>query len=519
MDFSKTALFSVTNKDGLIHFAKKLVELHWEIISTGGTAKALDSSGIPYIPIEAITGNPEAFDGRMKSISFQIESGILFDRDNLLHRKEAEKLKIRPIDMVVCNFYPFPTDDPALYETELTKGVELIDIGGPTMVRAAAKNFRHCLIVVNPDDYELVVNLLENNNEVDESIRLMLAAKAFKYTADYDSTIDKYFAWKSQNELVIRCRFFGGKKLRYGENPHQKGYYYSSDINNPLSIGNCTQLNGKELSFNNILDLDSVISFISINAGDEPKAIIVKHTNPCGASESKTIEEAFQKAWEGDPLAAFGGIVGLNKPISLSIANHILENRLFIEVLFAPGIEHKALKLFENNRKNLIVLINPALSLPVKSEEKDIKKVSGGILVQDPDQDLIQLDKLVILTGSIDEDIQNDILFAWNICRISKSNSVVLVKNRQLVGNGVGQQDRKRTCELAVQKAGERANGAVAASDAFFPFNDGPKVLIDAGVKVILHPGGSIRDQDTIDICKEAGVTLVTTGGIRCFRH
>ena len=519
MSFSKTALISVTNKNGLIPFAKKLVEFHWEIISTGGTAKELDSSDIPYIPIEAVTGNPEAFDGRMKSISFQIESGILFDRDNPSHRKEAEDLKIRPIDMVVCNFYPFPTDDSMLYETELKKGIELIDIGGPTMVRAAAKNFRHCLTVVNPDDYDLVINLLEKNNKIEESIHLMLAAKAFQYVADYDSTIDKYFAWKSQNELIIRYRFSAGKKLRYGENPHQKGYYYTSDIDDPLSIGHCTQLNGKELSFNNILDLDSVIYFISINTGEEPKAIIVKHTNPCGAAESQTIEESFQKAWEGDTLAAFGGIAGLNKPVSLNLANHILENRLFIEVLLAPGIEHKALKLLKEHRKNLIILVNPALSSPVNSKEKDIKKVRGGVLVQDPDQYLIDLNKLVVTTGSIDKDMQNDILFAWNICRISKSNSIVLAKNRQLVGSGVGQQDRKRTCELAVKKAGERANGAVAASDAFFPFNDGPKVLIDAGVKVILHPGGSIKDQDTIDICKEAGVTLVTTGGIRCFRH
>lgn len=519
MSFSKTALISVSNKDGIIPFAKKLIDLHWEIISTGGTAKELESSNIQYIPIEKVTGNPIAFDGRMKSISFNIESGILFDRDNPAHKKEAESLNIRPIDMVVCNFYPFPADDSILYETELANAVELIDIGGPTMVRAAAKNFRHCLVVVDPGDYELVIRALEEENDIDEQIRLLFAARAFEYTADYDSTIDKYLAWQSQNELVLRYRFFGGKKLRYGENPHQSGFYFSSDIKDPLSIGNCLQVNGKELSFNNMLDVDSIISFLSMNLSEKPKAVIVKHTNPCGAAIAETIEGAFTKAWEGDSLAAFGGVAGLNKPVSLNLANHILENNLFIEVLLAPGIEHKALKLLKDRRKNLIIFVNPILTSPVKSKERDIKKVRGGVLVEDPDNHILTPDMLQVVTGSIDKNIIDDILFSWDLCKVSKSNSVVLVKNRQLVGSGVGQQDRKRTCVLAVEKAGERANGAVAASDAFFPFNDGPKILIDAGVKVILHPGGSIRDQDTIDICRETGVTLVTTSGIRCFRH
>lgn len=576
MTKNRTALISVTNKDGVVPFAKALKELNWEIISTGGTAKILEEAGISIIPVEKVTGNPEAFDGRMKTISFQIESGILFNRNNPAHQKEVSLLGIRPIDMVVCNFYQFPQ------KKELTLGsndfdlhidkvpidmIELIDIGGPTMVRAAAKNFQHVIVIVDPKDYLVVEKGLEEKGDLSEDKRLLLAAKAFQYIADYDCAIEAVFnklaaktAFKDSvtaNDAVTtnggittnvaRLKFFNGRPLRYGENPHQKGFFYSSCSDSPsadaslaedlLAIDKCKQLHGKELSFNNILDLDAVISFLSLQGGEKPTAVVVKHTNPCGAATGAAIEEAFQLAWEGDPLAAYGGIVGLNRPVTVNLAQDMIKEKRFVEALLAPRVEPEALELFKSNRKNMIVLVNPALNNPFPSQEMDIKKVRGGILVQDPDTSILKAQDLKLISGELNDalaasvksdalaasvknyDIVQDLLFAWNICKISKSNSIILVRKGQLVGSGVGSQDRKRACELAVKKAGERAKDSVCASDAFFPFSDGPEILVKAGVKAILHPGGSIRDQETIDLCRKTDVILVTTGGIRAFKH
>lgn len=517
MTLPRTVLISVYQKDGIVQLAQRVNLLKWQVVSTGGTAKSLIKAGIPVVPIEKLTGNPEAFSGRIKSISFQIEAGILFDRGNPLHKEEADRLNITPIDMVVCNFYPF-SKEKAL-EAGISKAIELIDVGGPAMVRSAAKNYRDVIVIIDPADYDLVCSELEEYGDLKETTRIFLASKAFKYMVNYDSMIDTFFADQAKGEQVIHLRLNEGRSLRYGENPHQKGSFFSLETDDPLALKNYVQLHGKELSFNNFLDLDTVVSFLSAQGGTEPASVIVKHTNPCGASIASTIEEAFQLAWVGDSLAAYGGIAGINRTLSYKLAETIINDKLFIDLLIAPGIDQDALELLKEKRKSLILLTNPALSIPPPFKEMDMKKVRGGMLVQEPDTHTITENNLQIITGSLDKKTLEDLTFAWITCQHLKSNSVALVRNRQLVGSGAGQQDRKRSCKLAVEKAGECAKGAVAASDAFFPFNDGPKILIDAGVKAILHPGGSIRDQETIDLCRSCEITLVTTGGVRCFKH
>lgn len=486
----KYALISVFDKTGIIEFAGFLIKQNYEIISTGGTAKALKDNKIPITDIEKITGNPESFDGRMKTISFPLESGILFDRSNKSHVLQAKKLNVKPIDMVVCNFYAF----------EKNPGIEMIDIGGPTMVRAAAKNYAHVTVITDPADYSLF-----KSGDVTLETRKKLAIKAFKKTAAYDSLIYQYLSPNTQ-------------MLRYGENPHQEGYWYKTESDDPLALQNFLKLQGKELSFNNLLDCEAAINTLSYIEADKPGCVIIKHNNPCGAALGSNPKDSFQKAWDGDSLAAFGGIICVNWEVTESLAKLMLSQKRFFEVLLAPAVAQKALKIF-GQKPNLRVLVNPELKNPKLTKELDYKKIRGGFLVQNPDSDKLDPKCLKNVTKKkISKKDFGDLLFAWSICRASKSNTIVLVKDNQLIGSGVGQQDRKRCCELAVGKAGKRAKGCVAASDAFFPFSDGPQILIKSGVRAIIQPGGSIRDSDTINLCNKTGIPMVFTA-VRCFRH
>ncbi len=502
------ALISVFDKTNILNLAKSFIKNNITIISTGGTAKFLKDKKIPTIPIEQITKMPESFDGRMKTISFQIASGILFDRHNKTHQKETETLNIPHIDFIVCNFYPFK-EKP---------GIEMIDVGGPTMVRAAAKNYHSVTVIVDPKDYESVKKEIENNGETTEELRKQLAAKAFSYVADYDGMIANYFQTQTQGSDKF-ISLVNGNPLRYGENPHQKAVFLGDDTKDTLGLGKFTILQGKETSFNNYLDLDSGVAAASLLGGKKPACIIFKHTNPCGAATAPTIDEAFQQAWfGGDSLAAFGGVILFNRPVTQQLAQAMVADKKFFEIIAAPSFSSGALKIF-SKRPKLQLLANKALENPQLVPYDEVKKVRGGFLIQDTDTNLLRKNQLQFITKKKPTPQQlTDLLFAWKICQISKSNCVVLAKDGVMLSSGVGQQDRKRCCELCVSKAVKSVTGSVAATDGFFPFRDGPDVLIQAGIKAILQPGGSIRDQETIDACNEAGVAMVFTG-VRSFKH
>jgi phosphoribosylaminoimidazolecarboxamide formyltransferase/IMP cyclohydrolase len=513
----KRVLISVFKKEGLEPLALAFVNAGYELISSGGTAAYLQSINLPVTPVETVTSNPEAFGGRMKTLSFHIESAILFDRDNPVHVMEAQNLGLVPIDWVVCNFYPFKK----VFQEKLPiqEAIEWIDIGGPALVRSAAKNFKHVGVLVDPEDYPFVVEKLQHGENFSTKERLYLAAKAFQTTAKYEAEIDRYFQLQNQNEICW-LRFEHGKKLRYGENPHQEGFAFQDAVSDPLSLFSFQQVAGKALSFNNFLDMHGAVNTLSLLGGEKPACVIVKHANPCGAAVADTLEEAFEKAWDGDPLAAFGGIVALNHPLSLRIAESCLFGKKFVEIFLAPSIEPEALEALTSKRKNLILMTNPFLKDPKPEEGIDLKKIRGGILMQKIDAFVPSKHDLdVVSKRAPTEKELDDLLLAWKIVRECKSNAVALVKDSQLVGAGTGQQDRLRACKLAVEKAGTRAQGACAASDAFFPFPDGPQWLIQTGVKAILHPGGSIRDDETIQLCNAHDVALLTTKGIRAFKH
>lgn len=508
------ALISVYNKEGIEKLAKTLEKLGMSILATGKTAGFLMEKGIHVTPVEKITGNQEVFDGRMKTISFAIEAGILFDRSNKKHVSEAERFHVPQIDFVVCNFYPF-WEKP---------GVEMIDVGGPTMVRAAAKNFEHVTVLVDPTDYDKVTARLE------VSIRKQLAAKALSYVADYDIQIANYFQEQTDNRDRHFIAMNKGVVLRYGENPHQKGYFYQEpqEESDPLNLGSFFVLQGKAMSFNNLLDVSAGVETIALIGQKEPAATIIKHTNPCGAAIGADISDAFKKAWyDGDPLAAFGGTIVVNRIVTGTLAQTMLSDKKFFEVLIAPDFEKEALSVFAQKPK-LQLWKNKALEKPHLLPYKDVKKIRGGYLLQDGDVYEIKAEDFRVVTKKkpTEEQIQ-DLLFAWKIAQVSKSNAVAAVKHRVLLASGVGQQDRKRCAELCVSKAlhrtvqgkaGKSLAGAVAATDGFFPFRDGPDVLIKAGIKAIAQPGGSIRDHEVIDACNEQDAAMVFTG-VRNFKH
>jgi phosphoribosylaminoimidazolecarboxamide formyltransferase / IMP cyclohydrolase len=502
------ALISAYDKTGIVELAKIFTKKGINIISTGGTAKHLINNGIKVVPIEKITNSPESFDGRVKTISFQVMSGLLFDRKNKSHQKQAIALKTPHIDFVVCNFYPF-AEKP---------GVEMIDIGGPTMVRSAAKNYESVTVVVDPSDYEQVGKEVLENTQTNERLRKELAAKAFSYVANYDGLIANHF----QEEINGSDRFISlqdGKKLRYGENPHQQSFFYPYDKNDKLGLQNLLVIQGKESSLNNYLDLDAGLATISQIGNDKPACVIIKHSNPCGAAVANTVEEAFQKSWyDGDPLAAFGGIIVVNREVTKKLAELMIADKKYIYTLAAPSFTPDALKIFTNKPK-LLLLQNKFLNKPFLNSYDDVKRVRGGFLVQDIDVTQLKKGDLNCVTHKKPTSKQiEDLLFAWKISQVSKSNCVVAVKNGVLVASGVGQQDRKRCCELCVRKAVKPLTGAIAATDGFFPFRDGPDILIKAGIKAIIQPGGSIRDQETIHACNEAGVAMIMTG-VRAFKH
>lgn len=509
----KRALISVYDKTDIVEFSKKLVAMGWEIISTGGTKKALLDAGINAVDASSITGFPECFDGRVKTLHPRIHGGLLALRDNNEHIEAMKELDIQPIDMVVNNLYPFK-------QTILKEGIsdseiiENIDIGGPSMLRAAAKNYSFVTVIIDPRDYSAVIEELEDKGEVSNSTREYLAAKVFQHTSSYDALISDYFNKKSGIRFpdVVTLTYEKKQDLRYGENPHQSAGFYTEVLGTRGTLPEAVQLHGKELSYNNIGDGNGALEILK--EFSEPTVIAVKHGNPCGAGSGKTIEEAFNKAYEADKQSIFGGIIAANREIDESTARII--NEIFIELVIAPSYTDQALEILKS-KKNLRLL---ALSDITENEYSsyDMKKVLGGLLVQDRDQGCLY-EKLEVVTERkpSDQEIE-DMLFAWSIVKNTKSNAIVLAKDKGTVAVGPGQVSRIWALENAIKQGGINSQGSVMASDAFFPFSDCVEAAAKAGITAIIQPGGSIRDQESIEAANKYGITMVFTG-TRHFKH
>jgi phosphoribosylaminoimidazolecarboxamide formyltransferase/IMP cyclohydrolase len=509
----KRAIISVSDKKGIVEFARDLVGLGWEIVSTGGTAKALTAAGIKVTGISEVTGFPEILEGRVKTLHPNVHGGILA-KGTPEHMEVLKDQGITPIDMVVVNLYPF---EATINKDEVTldEAVENIDIGGPTMVRAAAKNFQRVAIVVNPTRYQRVISELKENGDLTLETRMELAQEAFQHTAYYDSVISGYLAGLVSKETFPQGWVFGGRKireLRYGENPHQKAAFYALPGKIRGTIAGAGILQGKELSYNNIVDVEAAWSIVQ-EFKNTPAACIIKHTNPCGTALGSSIVEAYERALAADPVSAFGGIIGLNQEVDSKTAEKIIET--FMEAVVAPEFSNKALEIL-SVKKNLR-LVEVGYSKPAK--DYWVEKVSGGFLVQERDEMQLTKDNLQVVTEKSPSDKEMDeLLFAWKVVKHVKSNAIVVSNNLQTLGVGAGQMNRVGAAEIALKQAGEKSRGAVLASDAFFPFRDTVDAAARAGITAIIQPGGSIRDEESIQACNEHGIAMVFTG-VRHFKH
>ncbi len=505
----KRALISVSDKNGIVAFAKRLYDKGIEILSTGGTAKLLRANDIDVVDVEQFTESPEMMDGRVKTLHPKIHGALLARRNNGNHLKEAKKNAIPLIDLLVVNLYPF--EETVQNEgVTLDEALEQIDIGGPSMLRSAAKNFRSVTVVVNPRDYQTVAAEIEKNGDTTEETRRMLAEKVFETTARYDSLIANFLTGGKVKTIMARKI----DDLRYGENPHQKASFYR-DLNHNrrlACIPNAEILQGKELSYNNIMDADAALALAREFA--EPCVVFVKHGNPCGVAVSEDIADAFINAYESDSKSAFGGIIAFNRPCAADLAEAIVSK--FFEVVLASDYDMKALKVF-SKKPNLRVLRLGEIK-PEQSGET-IRKISGGLLTQDLDTKQILRSDLKIVTKKEPTPKQMaDLLFAWPVVKHVKSNAIVLAKNKMTVGIGAGQMSRVDSVEIAIRKALGRQKGAVLASDAFFPFPDSIEAAAKAGITAVIQPGGSIKDQEVIAAADELGIAMAFTG-FRAFRH
>jgi phosphoribosylaminoimidazolecarboxamide formyltransferase/IMP cyclohydrolase len=512
------AILSVTDKTGLVEFARKLSALGVELISTGGTAKLLRDSGIPVKDISELTGFPEMLDGRVKTLHPKVHGGILHRRENSAHRTAVAEHGILPIDMVVVNLYAFEKTaaKPGVHFDEL---IENIDIGGPSMIRSAAKNFQDVAVVTSPADYDQIAEeLAKSGGELSSTTRWRLAQKAFATTAAYDSAIALTLERVSANgrfefheaaafPQTLRLSFNKVMDLRYGENPHQKAAMYSDGSDR--GVANGRQIQGKELSYNNIVDLEAAWDLAQ--EFEEPVCAIIKHTNPAGTATGTTLLEAYKKALECDPVSAFGGVIGVNHPVDGDAAEEMA--KLFLEVIAAPSFDEAAKAKFASKKNLRVVEINDVRQKWV------LKNVSGGILVQDADtHSLTESDLKVVSERQPRAEEKRALLFAWKVCKHVKSNAIVYARDGQTVGVGAGQMSRVDSCKIGAMKAVLPLKGTVAASDAFFPFPDGVEQIAKAGATAIIQPGGSVRDPEVIAAADGLGLAMIFTG-IRHFRH
>ncbi|MDO4942369.1 MAG: bifunctional phosphoribosylaminoimidazolecarboxamide formyltransferase/IMP cyclohydrolase [Lachnospiraceae bacterium] len=515
------ALISVSDKTGIVDVAKQLVELGVEIISTGGTYNKLKEEGVPAIEISDITGFPECLDGRVKTLHPNVHAGLLAMRSNPEHMKQLEELNVDTIDFVFVNLYPFK-------QTILKEGVtraeavENIDIGGPTMIRAAAKNYQDVAVVVDPADYDKVLSELKEEGEVSLDTKFYLMQKVFAHTSNYDTMIANYLKKERGDDSLpetLTMTFEKVQDMRYGENPHQKAAFYREIGKKTGSLVDAVQLNGKELSFNNINDTNGALELLK--EFTEPTVVACKHGNPCGVGSADNIMDAWTKAFEADKTSIFGGIVVINRPVTLELAAEL--KKIFLEVIVAPEYDPEGLALLQQ-KKNVRVLQLPDISVPQPKDALDLKKVNGGLIVQGIDCELLNEDDLKVVTEvQPSQEQMEDLRFAWKVVKFTKSNGIALAKNKQSIGIGPGQVNRiwatKQCFEHAAELIGEDATkGAVLASDAFFPFDDCVEAAHQAGITAIIQPGGSVRDQDSIDKCNEYGIAMVFTG-MRHFKH
>jgi phosphoribosylaminoimidazolecarboxamide formyltransferase / IMP cyclohydrolase len=509
------ALLSVSDKRGIVDFARGLAELGIEIVSTGGTARELEDAGVSVRSIEDFTGFPEIMDGRVKTLHPKLYAGLLAVRDNADHLRAAEEHEVEFVDLVCVNLYPFERT-AARRGAEDAEVIEQIDIGGPTMIRAAAKNHAYAAVVTSPASYDAVLEELRTSERrLSLQTRENLAGEAFAYTARYDTEITRWFAEKQEDFPPLFVRAFEKlTDLPYGENPHQRAAFYSQVGARMHVLSMVRQLGGKELSFNNLLDLNS--ARLVVSEFKVPACAIIKHNNPCGVALGESAVEAYKRAFAGDPMSAFGSVICLNTRVDRATAEAIVEQ--FVEVLFAPGFDDDALevlaakpnmRVLEDNERRTINRIEP-----------DVKPVMGGLLVQDRDLDLEERAEMSVVTErKPTRDEWEELGFAWKVCKHVRSNAIVLSKDLATAGIGAGQMSRVDSVRLAVEKSMvDSLEGAALASDAFFPFADGPKLAIDAGVRAIIQPGGSMRDHEVVEAADAADVTMVFTSR-RHFRH
>jgi phosphoribosylaminoimidazolecarboxamide formyltransferase/IMP cyclohydrolase len=510
----RRALLSVSDKRGIVDFARGLAELGIELISTGGTAQELRDAGLEVWAIEDFTGFPEIMDGRVKTLHPKLYAGLLAVRSNPEHVKQADQHGVEMVDLVCVNLYPFERT-AARRGAEDAEVIENIDIGGPTMIRAAAKNHAFTAVVVSPESYDAVIEELRSSGgTLSMPTREHLAGEAFALTARYDTAIARWFAEKGEDfpPLLVRA-FEKVVDLPYGENPHQRAAYYTQVGARMHVLSMVRQHHGKQLSFNNLLDLDSARALAS--DFEVPACAIVKHNNPCGAAIGRTALDAYQRAFATDPVSAFGGVIALNRPVDRALAEVIAEQ--FVEVLFAPGYDDDALEIL-TQKPNVRILQNDERRLPATAEP-EFKQVSGGLLVQDRDSGAQERASMEVVTKrQPTEQEWSDMLFAWRVSKHVRSNAIVLAKDLATAGIGAGQMSRVDSVRLAIEKAQMDLAGSAMASDAFFPFDDGPRLAIEAGVTAIIQPGGSVRDELTVTACDELGVAMVVTGR-RHFRH
>ena len=504
----RRALISVFDKNGVVELAKELIKLNIEIMSTGGTAKVLRKAKISVTDVSEYTNFPEIMDGRVKTINPLIEGGILGLRD--YHKDDALKNNIKWIDLVICNLYPF-SETISKENCNLSMALENIDIGGPTMIRSAAKNLGWVTAVVNPNDYEMVLNELKEIKSISYETRKLLSAKAFGHTAQYDVIIHNYLKAEEISDN-LSLTFKQHSKMRYGENPHQSAASYIIPQNKEPNILNAVIHQGKKLSYNNIMDADGALA--CIREFDKTACVIVKHANPCGVATGNNILDVYERAFQADSLSAFGGIIAFNRMCTKDVAAAI--SKVFVEIVLAPKFENEALDILKK-KKNLRVL--EIGEFDKRKDKMEIRNIDGGILVQHTDNKILTRNDISIVTEKqpSDKDIDTA-LFAWKVLRHAKSNGILIAKNDTTIGLGAGQVSRVDAVHMALKKGGENVKNGVLASDAFFPFRDSIDTIKNSGINTIIQPGGSIRDQEVIDACNEYGFSMIFTG-TRCFKH
>ncbi|CAM3995399.1 bifunctional phosphoribosylaminoimidazolecarboxamide formyltransferase/IMP cyclohydrolase [Mesobacillus zeae] len=509
----KRALISVSDKNGIVEFAKELAGLGFEIVSTGGTKKALSEGGVPVIGISDVTGFPEILEGRVKTLHPNIHGGLLAKRGEESHRNQLDEHGITPIELVCVNLYPFQ-QTIAKKDVTVEDAIENIDIGGPAMLRASAKNHEYITVMVDPSDYQTVLNEYRENGATSLETRRKLAAKVFRHTASYDSMIAEYMTELSgeENPEKLTVTYELKQSLRYGENPHQKAAFYRKPLGSSFSVANAEQLHGKELSYNNINDANAALQIVK--EFEAPAAVAVKHMNPCGIGTGENVFDAFTKAFEADPVSIFGGIIALNREVDAATAGKLYE--IFLEIIIAPSFSEEAFAKL-SGKKNLRLL-----TIPFEKEAKPEMKltsIEGGLLVQEEDHLSLDDSSVTVPTNRKPTDEEWEALkLGWKVVKHVKSNAIVVSGRNETFGIGAGQMNRVGAAKIAIKQAGARAEGAAMASDAFFPMDDTVEAAAKAGITAIIQPGGSVRDQDSIKKADEHGIAMVFTG-IRHFRH